>query len=287
MDYTELIEERKSTRKFQEKEVSASQIEEIKAYYSSDAKCLVSGIETELLVFGTDAREKLEGAAGYEDFMIGAPQYLVLLTQKADFALENAGYIMEDLVLKLTDMDLGSCWITFTDSEKVKGALGIESDKDTAAIVAFGHKARAKKRIRLNILSMSNVDVEAKLHFNDPKKKISDMVYLNEYGNQEGLEEHIGFYEDILWESLNAAALSPSYLNRQPYALVIKDGKIILVAEPDKYTDAIDEALGLGIVMLHFAGAASEFSINSAWDCDAKADIDLPEGCRVAGVISL
>ena len=127
MNYSALIQNRKSVREFADKPVSAAALAEIEAYYQKSCQRLVPELETKLCVFGQEAREALEGAAGYESFLIGAPNYLVLLSAKGDQAGVNAGYMMEDLVLKLTDMDLGCCWITFTDSEKVKAALKIDS----------------------------------------------------------------------------------------------------------------------------------------------------------------
>ena len=287
MDYSEVIEERKSTRQFQDRPVPASVIEDIMEYYEHDARRLVP-LETKLLQFGTDAREDLEGAAGYEEFMIGAPNYMVLLSEQDVLAEENGGYLMEDIVLKLTDLGLGTCWITFTDGEQVKKALDIKSKMDVVAIVAFGYGKRAKKRMRLNILSMSNVDASAKRHFNDPKRSISDMVFLDTYGNQDGLDEYLGFYGDMLWEAFHAAALSPSYLNRQPYDFVITGGKVVLVAKPDAYTDGIDEEIGWGIVMLHFAGAASDLSVEVEWKMyDEAVQLEVPEGYRVIASCSL
>ena len=159
MNYSALIQNRKSVREFADKPVSAAALAEIETYYQKSCQRLVPELETKLCVFGQEAREALEGAAGYESFLIGAPNYLVLLSTKGELAGENAGYMMEDLVLKLTDMDLGCCWITFTDSEKVKAALKIDSPLDVAAIVAFGQGVKTTKRLRVNILSMSNVDV--------------------------------------------------------------------------------------------------------------------------------
>ena len=287
MDYSEVIEERKSVRSFQDRPVPSSVIEEIMDYYEHDARRLVP-LETKLYQFGTDAREDLEGAAGYEDFMIGAPNYMVLLSEQDVLAEENGGYLMEDIILKLTDMDLGTCWITFTDGEEVKKALDIRSKMEVVAIVAYGYPKRAKKRMRLNILSMSNVDASAKRHFNDPKRSIRDMVYLDTYGNQEGLDEYLGFYGDMLWEAFHAVTLAPSYLNRQPYDFVITEGKVILVAKPDEYTDGIDEEIGWGIVMLHFAGAAADLSVNVEWKMyDEAVQLEVPEGHRVIASCTL
>lgn len=124
MDYSALIQNRKSVRAFSDKQIPTSVQIELEAYYQNACPRLVPEIQTELCVFGDDTKQALEGAAGYNQFLVGAPHYLVLLSGKHPLAEINAGYIMEDLVLKLLDMDFGSCWLTFTDSAQVKKALG-------------------------------------------------------------------------------------------------------------------------------------------------------------------
>ena len=212
MNYSALIQNRKSVRAFIEKAVCSAELESIREYYSKSVKRLFPEYKTELLVLGTGAREALEGAAGYSSYLVGAPHYLVLLSEKAEYAGENAGYIMEDLILKLADLNLDSCWLTFTDSEKVKKAIGVESELEVAAIAAFGYGVKTTKRLRINIESMSNVDITAQRHYVDPKLGIGDMVFMNSWGNTEGVEEYIGFFDDMLWEALYAATQSPSYL---------------------------------------------------------------------------
>ena len=282
MNYRALIENRKSVRKFTDKHVSNTDLQQILEYYQLHAKRLVPQIRTDLLIFDTGAREALEGAAGYHNFLVGAPQYLVLLSEGGPRAEENAGYIMEDLVLKLADMDLGSCWITFTDSDQVKKALGIVCDLNVAAIVAFGYGAKAPKRLRLNILSMSNVDISAKRHYFEPKRGVHDLVFLDTWGNNYKLDDYIGFFDDMLWEAFYAASLAPSYLNRQAYGFVIHDGNVILVRRPDLYNSEIDEKLSLGIVMLHFAAVAEEWAGKIQWKFgEEAAQIKLPEGYEV------
>ena len=288
MDYNALIQNRKSARQFTDKKVSQTVCNELEAYYQNTCQRLVPGIRTELWIFGDNTKQALEGAAGYHQFLVGAPQYLVLLSEKAELAEENAGYIMEDLVLKLEDMGLGSCWLTFTDSEQVKQALGIDSGLEVAAIAAFGYGAKARKIMRLNILSMSNVDISAKRHYFDPKRPVSDMVFLNSWGETQGVDDYIGFYDDMLWEAFYAASLSPSYLNRQAYGFVIADGQVVLVSRPDEYNTEIDGKLSLGVVMLHFAAAASGWAGKVTWKLggDAK-QIELPEGYSVVASCAL
>ena len=286
MKYSALIQNRKSVREFSDRYVSFEDIEKIKTYYNHHVRRLLPEVETELRMFGLDARAVLEGAAGYKQFLVGSPQYMVLLSAKGPNSGENAGYIMEDLILKLTDMGLDSCWMTFTDSEYVKTALEIDSPLEVAAIAAFGYGVKTTKRLRLNVLSMSKVDVAAQRQYFAPKKGVSDLVFLNDWGSRQGVEEFIGFYDDMLWEAFYAASLSPSYLNRQPYGFVLRDGRVYLVQVPDEHTDEIDGRLGLGIVLLHFSAVAEQWAGKVTWSFEDKA-LELPDGYKVVASAAL
>ena len=279
MNYAALIQNRKSVREFTGKEVSAAQLETIKKYYQNSAKALVPELKTELYVFGTGTGGALEGAAGYNQFLVGAPQYLVLLSEQGELAGLNAGFLMEDLVLKLTDMDLNTCWVTFADGEEIKDVLGIDSQLQVAAILAFGYGAKTTKRLRLNIKSMSNVDLVAKHRYMEPKRSVSDMAFLDTWGNTDGLDRYIGFFDDMLWEALYAASLSPSYLNRQAYGFVLHDGSISLVSRPDVYNNKLDGDLSLGIVLHHFTAVAENWAGKLRWRFGPEAGtLELPEG---------
>lgn len=282
MNYSALIEHRKSVRVFTDKRVSAAALAEIETYYNRSARHLIPEIKTELLYFDDSSKAALEGAAGYNNFLVGAPQYLVLLSEKHELAQLNAGYIMEDLILKAADMELSSCWLTFTDSEAVKEAIGIVTDLDVAAVAAFGYGVKTTKRLRLNIRSMSNVDIRAKRHAVEPKRSIYDMVFLNSWGNVHRLDDYIGFFDDMLWEAFHAASLSPSYLNRQAYGFVLHDGFVTLVRRPDGYTTDLDGQLSLGIVLLHFTAVASGWAGELKWKFGTgAAKLTLPEGHEV------
>ena len=279
MNYRALIEARRSVRGFTHKRVSPADVAELEAYFHHKAMRLLPGLKTDLLIFGDSAREALEGAAGYHQFLVGAPQYLVLLSQPDPLAHLNGGFLMEDLILKLTDMELDSCWLTFTDSDKVKEALGIATDMEVVAMAAFGHGVRTPRRPRINILSMSNVDINAKRHYVEPKRNVRDMAFLDSWGNTHGLDSTIGFFDDMLWEALHAASLSPSYLNRQAYGFVIHDGFVSLVRRPDEYDNDLDGMLSLGAALLHFTAVAASWAGNLHWNFGEEMPaLPLPEG---------
>ena len=286
MNYAALIQNRKSVREFRDKVVPFSLLEQIKTYYQRSVRRLISEIGTEMYMFGTDAREALEGAAGYNSFLVGAPQYLVLLTDPHPHGYLNAGFVMEDLILKLTDLELDSCWVTFADGEAVKSALGIESDRSVAAIAAFGYGVKTTRRLRLNIRSMSDIDISAKRHYFEPKRSVSDLVHKDTWGSRDGLDSAIGFYDDMLWESFYAASLAPSYLNRQAYGFLLEQGKVTLVSVPDKFNVPVDAELSLGIVLHHFTVVSENWAGQLSWRFAPEGHA-LPVGHRAVASASI
>jgi hypothetical protein len=283
-----MIQNRKSVREFQDTEVPESILDKIKQYYDSSCKKLVPSIHTELHFFGCGSREKLKGAAGYHDFMIGNADYFVILSDNADFMMENAGFLAEDLILHMTEWNLGSCWLTFKDGEEVKKALKIESDKRVVAIVAFGFEKKSSKRIYLNIKSMSKIDIDVKRGYYSPHLGIDGMVFSGKWGNQSGVYEEIGDMDSPLWQAFYAASLSPSYLNRQPYGFVLDGGTVVLISKSDAYTDENDQKLNLGIVMLHFSAVAAQMTGKLTWTLDSYVkDLGLPPAYKAVAYCRL
>ena len=278
MNYSALIQNRKSYREFTDKQVPYSDMEAIHHYYQSGIRRLIPELKTELYFFGTDARGALEGAAGYNQFLIGAPQYIVLLSEKHDLGYINAGYMMQDLLLKMEDMGIDSCWLTFTDSEEIKEAMDIDTNLAVAAIAAFGYGKKTVKRMRLNIRSMSDVDIKAKYRYMEPKHSVNDLTYVNTWGNHQNLHDYIGFFDDMLWEALYAASLSPSYLNRQAYGFLLHDGCVSLVSKPDTFNPKIDGELSLGVALLHFTAVAENWAGKLRWNFGGAAHgLQIPE----------
>lgn len=280
MDYSAMSQARKSVRAFLATPLPTSTVEDVRAYFR-DCKRLIPSIDVSMIVYYADVKEDLEGTAGYQGIMIGAPCYLVILSEEADHYIENAGYIAEDMVLKFTEMNLSSCWITFNDGEAIKKALGIHVDKRVVAIVAFGYGERTSKKLRLNIKSMSNIDINVERGYYSPKLNIEELAFSHKWGESATIGE-IGDTESALWRALYAASLSPSYLNRQPYGFILDHGKVVLVVKKDEYTDEISEKLNIGIVMLHFSAVISQrlFDVEWHWETPDQ-DLGLPGNCKV------
>ena len=107
---------------------------------------------------------------------------------------------------------------------------------------------------------------------------------MESWSNKSGLDEMMDFYDDMLWQAFYAASLSPSYLNRQPYGFLVRGHSIYLVQQEDAYTDNLDAALDLGIVLLHFSAVASQWAGRVRWELSPDAPDGLPAGHRAVAV---
>jgi nitroreductase len=283
MRYTELTEKRRSVRNFSEKELSEAEIGTIQSWFNDEAKHLIPGIDVELGIFTGNAKNRLEGVAGYKGYALGAPAYLLMLSEPDPCYLENVGFIGEDLMLKLTDMGLASCWLSVHDSDQVKQALLLQNDKEVAGIIACGYAEKNTADRKLDIKSPSNVTLqEEKSRL--PKLSQHDLVYYGEWGQPVDWES--GAVHEYLDNALYAASLAPTYMNKQPYRFILTGKKLLLcVYRPDE-TPKIELGIDLGAVMLNFYGVYQEY-INSGSTWQMVQGTDDHEDHRIVASIEV
>lgn len=289
MNYYQNATKRKSTRDFKEKAVAQNTINKIKEYFNS-CKRLVPEISVELTVIDPKTAPNLTGCIGYEDFVIEAPHYILLTSEKSPNYLENAGFIGEDLVLKLTDMGISTCWITISDTIKLKERLRLPEGKLPVAFIAFGYENAVPSIKRLDIVNLSNVTLKKRTSYEAPKLYVEDAILAEDIGIK-GEPSTLDHYTD-LYQALVSACCAPSFLNRQPYRFIINDGLFMLVALDDEETDENDAQLNLGILMLNFYGVLSERSgVYGKWELNIPESelnkVSVPDNGKVVACIRI
>lgn len=289
MNYYQSATTRKSTRDFKEKAVPQSTISEIKAFFER-CKRLIPEINVELNIIDLKSAPNLAGCVGYNDYLIEAPHYILLTSPKADNYIENAGFIGEDIVLKLTAMGISTCWITISDVNKLKDRLRLPEDKIPVAFIAFGYENSMSTIKRLDIVNQSNVTLKKRTSYEAPKLYINDAIISEDMGIKSE-PSSLDHYTD-LYQALVSACCAPSFLNRQPYRFIINDGLFMLVAVEDSETDENDASLNLGILMLNLYGVLSERSgVYGKWelnvDPDEIAKVTVPENGKIVASIRI
>ncbi|WDU82496.1 nitroreductase family protein [Caloramator sp. Dgby_cultured_2] len=106
----EAIFKRKSVRKYQEEPITVAELEEVYELISRHPKLYNIDMELHLVENGSQFLDLLKGVIGSYGKII-APHYLIATSEIKEGYLENVGYALEYIVLKMTEMGLGTCYI--------------------------------------------------------------------------------------------------------------------------------------------------------------------------------
>ena len=263
--YENIVKKRNSCRGFSNKKVPDEVIADVREYYDNDESVLVEGIRTELKFYGSDVYEPLSRHVGYNGICIKAPGYFVLYSDKAGHFLENAGYIAQGITLKMTEHGLALCWMTINDAAAVKKALGEDNGMEVACVVAFGYR------------DPKNDEKKA------PKLTIDELCLGKDYRT----DIDVSHFDRELEDSLRAAAHSQSFLNLQPYRLLVDNNSVCLVGLPSEMTNEYDTYLNYGIVMFNFYAVMWSLRPSAPrWSFDPpETDLRLPEDVKYVAKI--
>lgn len=249
MRYRWLIENRKSVRQFKEAAVSQEALKELMEY-SQQIKGLVD-VKTkfQLIDQGWEKSQLLKGKVGYGGNPIDAPYFIALLSQEGDHYLENAGYMMEELLLKAVSLDLATCWVSIGGQE-VKEALGIDSPHQVVALAAIGYPEG---------------------QFPYTPKSTTMRVSLNEFVFHRRWDQK-PWIEELEMRGLARIfyhiRMAPSWKNSQPWKLILNENEIILVVERESTQG--NPLLDAGIMMLYMERMFNEEGMVAKWSLHNK-----------------
>ncbi|MEG1411718.1 MAG: nitroreductase family protein [Terrisporobacter sp.] len=265
MDYKKLISNGKSVREFKNDSIEEKYFTEIETHITN-AKRLLPKINIEVKIYDKkDCYEKLKNIAGYNGYMIEAPNYVLILSDVSNGYIENSGYIGERLILKGRDLGIDSCWITFKDSHAIKEKLDISSEKEVTAIIALGYEDNKNTKNKSGSERLS----------------VEEIVYMNEWGKNANVAE---LEERGLLDAFNYARMAPSALNRQPWRFIIDGGNIILAVRKDDFNNNYEGSIDTGIAMLYFSLIIDTTMFDLQWNLDnINKDYKIPNDYEIVG----
>ncbi len=179
----------------------------------------------------------------------GAQNYIGATVKDEGTALEALGYEFEKLILRLTALGLGTCWMggTFKRS-RFAAAMKVNEGELFPIISPFGYPSNKKS------LQDSLVRFAAK----GDKRKSRDLLFFNGSPDHPLSVADAGAYET----PLEMVRLAPSASNKQPWR-IIKQGKHyhFFMARTPGYGQALGfdiQSIDMGIAMCHFHLTAME-----------------------------
>jgi len=203
---------------------------------------LVSGVER--------ARSILTYMVGSYGLVQNPPALLVgVLPQESDLARLDLGYVLEQVVLEATRVELGTCWVTGSyDAGRAAGAVGLSPGEVAAAVCALGYPTESGwGRLHSRIVR--------RLAGGHRRKPLAEIVFSGRWGRR---WEPAGA-DPKLVAALEHARLAPSASNRQPWRFVVRPSGVVLGLVRPAPIDG-------GIVMAHFALASAALGYEGRWD---------------------
>lgn len=150
MEFNEVIENRYSVRKFSNEAVSQKQIEEI-LEVGRIAPSAGNHQSTFVYVLDEDKIEKLKSVptAKIHPVVFRAKQALLVCYNKNiemkrphdefSFGITDSSIVTTYMMLKITELGLGSVWVGWFSPKLVKSILEIPEEYEVSAILPFGH----------------------------------------------------------------------------------------------------------------------------------------------------
>jgi len=204
--------------------------------------------------FESSGRKAKIGTYG---FISGAQYFIAGEIKKNGFCFEEYGYMLEKIILHLTEWKLGTCWLGGTFNRKtLYGALDSDMDILIPAITPVGYVAKSKT-MRENIIRWAakadNRMEWDKLFFINDFSKPLPKVDANEYTLP-----------------LEMVRLAPSASNKQPWRIVKNQAGFHFYLERTpgykKAFKTIDlQRVDMGIAMAHFELCCLELNIPGNW----------------------
>ena len=118
--------ERRSVRNYQETSISQVDIEKIKTIIS-ETNHLNDNIPMECYLIEDGSKIINTFTSLMSKYTkISAPHYLAFTSESKDDYLENIGYIGEQIVLKMTELGIGTCWVGVSINQNIFNARSSE-----------------------------------------------------------------------------------------------------------------------------------------------------------------
>lgn len=289
MDYKNLITTKFAVRDYKEKEVDQKTMKAIQEYARKGER-LIPDIEVDIRFMGEkEVYTQLDGFAGYQGNLIKGPHYMIVLSEKKEYAVENGGYIGEEVSLKAHELGVDSCWITFSDSKTVIEKLNIVTDKEVVALLVLGYgKGKAQKTILGKVKTGGNytkADMSVKSSYSNKSLPIEEMVYMGEWEKKATVDELL---DRALYEPLSCATMAPSTLSRQPWRFIIDGGKVILALRKEEGIQPYEEKIDAGIVMLYFEVVVEQTLCKMKWQLGSvENQYGVPEEYEIVAVCNM
>ena len=259
---SELVRKRFSCRTYRPEPITDIHLSELEAFIASSiTNPFGSEIRIKLVSAKKDDSQALRGFGTY-GFIKDPAGFIIGSCQDNPGTLLDFGFTLESIILKATDLGIGTCWLggTFKKS-RFERAMDLQHGESIPSVISIGYPAN----------SQAWMDRASRLYAGaDQRLPWKDLFFSQSFGISLSMEK-AGSYQ----EPLEAVRLAPSASNRQPWRVLQSDQEwhFYLRRTPnypsplfDFLVDLADlQKIDLGIAMSHFELSARDLGLTGHW----------------------
>ena len=251
----ELIVKRRSWRSYRDEDLSEEVRDRLhEAISGLEPPPFSSNIRFSLIESSMQEKKRVKGTYGV---IKGACNFLAGALMPGNMAFEDFGYSMEKLILFITSLDLGTCWIGGTLNRSYFGEMmGLRPGEIIPAITPVG--LITDKRSLLDSIFFLSAGSKN-------RKPMHELFFENDFKTPAppGIAGH---YAD----AMEMVRLAPSAVNKQPWRIVKKDGIFHFylyraLGYNAFFSDVDMQRIDMGIAMFHFHSCACESGLKGRW----------------------
>lgn len=182
-------------------------------------------------------------------------------------AMEDYGYCKELLILRATEMGLGTCWLGGTfSSSSFAGAINLQKGETLPTVSPIGYPAQRKSFAEKMMRGVAGAD---------KRKPWSELFFADNFSTPLTQTQ-----ASIYAEALENIRIAPSASNKQPWRILCDTKRNIFHFYIERAFSyklmgmVFLQDIDLGIAMSHFALTLQESGIKGKWLVDPTAPLE-------------
>ncbi|MCF7808802.1 MAG: nitroreductase family protein [Candidatus Marinimicrobia bacterium] len=254
---TDLIQARSSWRSCTGQAISTHTLELLKSYVQSKTVGIKGDkLRFELVAAQDGDAEELKGLGTY-GFIRGASGFVIGAIDRETNNLEDYGYLMEDIILYATSLNLATCWLGGTfRKDNFSARISIQEHEYVPAVVSVGIPADKRNFVDRIIRNVAG-----------SKRRLPwDSLFFESDLSTPLSQEKAGEFAHVL----EMVRMSPSASNKQPWRNALDADSIHLYLQrtpgyrkKNWFSDL--QRIDMGISMYHFYSVCKERNIDGRW----------------------
>jgi hypothetical protein len=265
----DIISKRTSVRTFQDREIGEDVFDALnRILIEAGKEPGPFGHSSRYHIVKLDGKESHKGEKlGTYGFIKGHKGFVAGVCLRNDEAIIDLGYTFERVILKMTGLGLGTCWLGGTfDRDVFMKFIDVKENELIPAITPFGYGTEKRRMKDRAIRKMAGAD---------NRKQWGEMFFKGDFARPLITED-----AGSLAKAFEMVRMGPSASNKQPWRIVLcaNLAHFYLDFNPDYGGNKLGfpmQKLDIGIAMCHFELSCNELGRKGIWRFE-RPDIEVP-----------